>query len=55
MLKHCVTFGEPDLDSESCRACWKNMPEIFFSCIKIEYEQIRPQHQPFQGSTIEIF
>ena len=42
MIKYCVKFGEPDLDNEECIACWKEVPELFFNCIKAEYEQIKP-------------
>ena len=44
MLKDCIIFGDPDIDSESCRTCWKDMPEIFYSCIKRAYHQQQPHH-----------
>ena len=43
MRNDCITFGEPDLEREDCRACWHNRPELFFSCLAAEYEQIRPK------------
>ena len=45
MINYCVKFSEPDLNSEECIVCWKNEPELFFNCIKAEYEQIKPQRK----------
>ena len=43
MIKECITFGEPDLETDDCIACWKNTPEIFVNCLMAEYKQIRPR------------
>ena len=45
MIKECITFGEPDLKTDDCIACWENTPEIFINCLIAEYEQIRPKHK----------
>jgi len=44
MIKECITFGEPNLETDDCIACWENTPEIFVNCLMAEYEQIRPKH-----------
>ena len=49
----CIKFGEPDLDSQDCRDCWKDVPELFFSCIKAEYQQIAPQRATKRSRTLE--
>ena len=43
MIKECITFGEPDLETDECIACWENTPEIFVNCLMAEYQQIRPK------------
>lgn len=45
MIKDCITFGDPDLETEDCIACWENTPEIFVSCLMAAYEQIRPKRK----------
>ena len=31
MINECITFGEPDLKTDDCIACWENTPEIFIN------------------------
>jgi len=45
VIKECFTFGEPDLETDDCIACWENTPEIFLHCLMAEYEQIRPKRK----------